>query len=260
MCGRFNIIDDPLTQLLIEITGQDAGWSLSTEFNIAPTQTIPVLCLDAPRDEPTGGGSQDWALRSMRWWLVPYWASEPSTKYSMFNARSETLATSRAFREPFKRRRCIIPASGYYEWQKGSNKQKLPFYMTPDDDPGFAFAGLWDRWEGDGQVIESCTMVTTAAPDSMKHIHHRIPVHLTTGGARQWVSGETALETLETLMAPAVHTAIRITPVSTLVNNARNKESRVIEPLDESTIVLPDEPDPPHNAPHSPPTKKEEIH
>ena len=137
MCGRFNIIDDPLTQLLIEITG-GGSWQISTQYNVAPTQQVPVL---------TRSETDPWQLREMRWWLVPFWAKEPTTKYSTFNAKSETLASSRAYKEPFARRRCIIPASGYYEWRKEGNL-KLPFYMQPLDEPGFAFAGLWDRWRG----------------------------------------------------------------------------------------------------------------
>ncbi|MDA0977925.1 MAG: SOS response-associated peptidase [Proteobacteria bacterium] len=226
MCGRFNMIDDPLTRLLMSITGMDTDWQLETRFNIAPTETIPVL-LQA---------DDNWALNPMRWWLVPGWAPEPSTKYSMFNARSETLATSRAFREPFSRRRCIIPASGYYEWQKAGNT-KVPFYIEPADDPGFAFAGLWDRWQRGDQVIESCTIVTAAAPESLAHIHHRIPVHLTTDEAVTWTSADTTNETATELLVPSIRTRIRVTPVSTVVNNARNKDERCIEPLGDSQLI-----------------------
>lgn len=229
MCGRFNIIDDPLTQLIVEITGQDIGWRLETEYNIAPTQTIPVLL----EEEGT------WTLKPMRWWLVPHWAKEPDTRYSMFNAKSETVSQSRAFKQPFERRRCIIPVSGYYEWHKQAG-QKLPYYMTPDHQPGFAFAGLWDRWRGDDQMIESCTIVTAAAPTEMAHIHHRIPVQLTTDESRLWTSQETSLATLGELMRPEIKTTIRVTPVSTIVNNARNKEPRCIEPLGDSTLITPE--------------------
>ena len=154
----------------------------------------------------------------------------------MFNAKSETLSKSRAYRDPFKRRRCIVPASGYYEWRREGG-QKLPYYIEPEDDAGFAFAGLWDRWEGGGDVVESCTIITAAAPESMQHIHHRIPVHLTTEQAAQWVSQTTSIDTLNTLMAPEIRMRIAITPVSTVVNNARNKDARCIEPLGPPQIV-----------------------
>ena len=171
MCGRFNITSDPLTRLLLEITGQE--FVLADRYNIAPTEDVPVLM-------KTSAGA--WSLQDMRWWLVPYWSPEPSTKYSMFNAKSETLATSRAFKEPFKTRRCIVPASGYFEWIRQGDR-KLPMYITPEEANGFAFAALWDRWNRDDRVIHSCTIITAAAPDAIRHIHHRIPVHLKIGRA-----------------------------------------------------------------------------
>jgi len=109
--------------------------------------------------------------------------------------------------------------------------------MTPENEPGFAFAGLWDRWRGEDQSIESCTIVTAAAPASMKSIHHRIPVHLTNEQAAQWVSNTTDPETLDNLMQPEIRTSIRVTPVSTVVNNARNKDDRCIEPLGDSFTI-----------------------
>ena len=227
MCGRFNIIDDPLTQLLIAITGQGQGWSLTTQYNIAPTQQVPVLTLEE---------SGDWKLQDMRWWLVPGWSDGPTGKYAMFNARSETLKQSRAYREPFRKRRCIVPASGYYEWKKDGDR-KIPYYLEPADEPGFAFAGLWDFWQGEGQAVLSCTIVTSAAPDAMKPIHHRIPVHLTPEQARVWSNADTEIETLEKLVAPEIRTEIRITPVSTHVNNARNKDVACLEPAGESFTI-----------------------
>jgi len=231
VCGRFNIIDDPLTQLLMEITGQSAPWSMTTEYNIAPTQQIPVLRY---------ADGNDWSLSLMRWWLVPSWSPGPSTKYSMFNAKAETLSTSRAYREPYESRRCILPVSGYYEWRK-EGTQKLPYYIEPEDAPGFALAGLWERWQGqlqgEQQVIESCTIVTTAATKAMSSVHHRMPVHFTAEQSRQWVGAQASAEELQALLAPELRTRIRVTPVSTVVNNARNKDERCIEALGDSQII-----------------------
>ncbi len=227
MCGRFNIIDDPLTQLIMEIVGGNVPWSVQTEYNIAPTQSVPVLRYS---------GDEGWDMPSMRWWLVPYWSPEPGTKYRMFNAKSETLETSRAYKEPFRKRRCIVPASGYYEWKK-EGPNKVPYYIEPADEPGFAFAGLWDRWHRDDRVIESCTIVTAAAPESMQRIHHRIPVHLTTEQARVWVNQETEPAQLKELLAPEIRMALQVTPVSTIVNNARNKDDRCVEPLGDSIRI-----------------------
>ena len=128
MCGRFNIISDPMTQLIMDIIGGDFDPialgldKIETRYNIAPTEQVSVILKTA---------EGEWALRDMRWWLVPGWVNEPSTKYSMFNAKSETLSKSRAFKTSFQRRRCIVPVSGYYEWQKNGNV-KLPYYIRPE--------------------------------------------------------------------------------------------------------------------------------
>lgn len=228
MCGRFNVTSDPLNQLVVEIAGR--GFVIDTRLNLAPTEQVPVLLRDK---------EGEWDLRDMRWWLVPYWSDAPSNKYSMFNAKSETLSKSRAFREPFARRRCLVPATGYYEWRK-EGQQKVPFYITPEDGSGFAFAGLWDRWRNDDEVVESCTIVTAAAPEAMLPIHNRIPVHLTNDQAHAWVDPEADRDSLKSLLAPTIRFPLAVTPVSTYVNNARNKEERCIEPLGERSVIEPD--------------------
>ena len=220
MCGRFNVTSDPLNQLIVEITGR--GFVIDTRYNIAPTEQVPVLLRNA---------DGEWDLRDMRWWLVPYWSDGPSTKYSMFNAKSETLAKSRAFREPFKRRRCIIPASGYYEWQKEGDR-KLPYYIAPEEG-GFAFAGLWDKWQGEEQVVESCTIITVAATRAMKPIHARMPAHLTVEEARTWTDPEADLDDVKGLLTSSLRAPLAVSPVSTYVNNARNKDERCVEVLGE---------------------------
>lgn len=225
MCGRFNVTSDPLNQLIVEITGR--GFVVDTRYNIAPTEQVPVLLKDR---------EGEWDLRDMRWWLVPYWADEPGNKYSMFNAKSETLSKSRAFREPYRKRRCIVPATGYYEWVK-EGKAKIPYYITPESGGGFAFAGLWDRWQGEDRVIESCTIVTAASPGSMMPIHDRFPVHLTSEEARTWVDADTDDATRRELLAPTFRMPLAVTPVSTYVNNARNKDERCVEPLGETSVL-----------------------
>jgi putative SOS response-associated peptidase YedK len=225
MCGRFNITEHPLSKLLADISGQQM--TVETRFNIAPTEQVPVLVKT---------GQSDWELHDMRWWLIPYWSKEPSNKYAMFNARSESLTKSSAFREPFRHRRCIMPVSGYYEW-KTEGGVKVPYYIEPETDNGLAFAALWDRWRGDGQVVESCTIVTAAAPPAMQGIHNRIPIHLTPEQIDAWVSGDTDSATLQEILTPAIRTPLKITAMSTYVNNARNKDDRCIEPLGDTVLV-----------------------
>ena len=228
MCGRFNIIANSLTQLLIAIAGKSQGWPIKTEYNIAPTQIIPVLLYDDI--------AQSWDLRQMRWWLTPSWADGSAARYNMFNAKSETLRSSRAYREPFKKRRCVIPTSGYYEWIKEGD-QKYPYYLTPAKEFGFAFAGLWDSWHNKNLTIESCTIVTAAAPQPMRKFHHRIPVHLTVQQCHEWVRNGTQLSELEEILRSEIRTDIHIARVSTLVNNARNKDERCVEVVGESFII-----------------------
>ncbi len=224
MCGRFNVVQHPMMQFLQEITGQN--FSVKTNLNVAPTEQTPVLVK----------ADSFWDLRYMRWWLIPYLSKEPTSKYAMFNAKSETLEKSSAFREPFRRRRCIFPVSGYYEW-KTEPGVKVPYYIEPESDNGFSFAALWDRWRGNDMVIESCAIVTAAAPQSMAAIHNRIPVHLTGDQVSSWVDPNADRKTLIELLAPEIRMPLKVTPMSTLVNNSRNKDERCLEPLGESVVI-----------------------
>ena len=228
MCGRFNIISDPLTQLIMKIVnGELAEFELADRFNIAPTEDVPVLLRD------TEG---HWQMQDMRWWLVPSWSPEPSTKFTMFNARSENLQKSRAFSTPFKRQRCVVPVSGYYEWQK-QGSVKVPFLIQPAEEQGFAFAGLWDTWQRGGQRIDSCTIITGAAPAGMANLHHRIPINLALDEVDRWLNLDTSTAELEKLLLPQLRGPMQVTPVSSYVGNSRNKDSRCIEPLGDSEII-----------------------
>ena len=243
MCGRFNIISSPLTQFVMSILEGEIAVSfdqgegqndpslvnlrLETRYNIAPTDQVPVLLR-------TSNGA--WDIRDMRWWLVPYWSKGPDSKYTMFNARSETLTTSRAFKQPFKSRRCIVPASGYYEWVKEKDG-KQPYYVQPVDSDGFAFAAIWETWKGENTVVESCSIVTTAATEGMASLHHRVPVMLSPAEIDAWVNLETDSSVLSSMLAPAQKFPLSITPVSTHVNNARNKDQGCLEFLGDPVIV-----------------------
>jgi putative SOS response-associated peptidase YedK len=224
MCGRFNIISDPLTQMIMDIVNgvfEKSPSSIETRYNIAPTEPVLVLL------KTENGG---WELKDMRWWLIPSWSKEVSSKYTMFNAKSETLTKSRAFSLPFERKRCIVPVSGYYEWTTEGGL-KSPHLIKPASKNGFAFAGLWDKWRQGDQVIESCTIITGAAPDSMKDIHRRIPIHLSRNEIDPWLSTESSQKELLALLSPHLRMPLTITPLSSYVGNSRNKDERCIEPL-----------------------------
>jgi len=169
---------------------------------------------------------------ALRWWLTPAWSREMNTKYSMFNARSESLRTSRAYAKPFATRRCIVPVSGFYEWSRQGSK-KLPHYIKGYDQLGLLMAGLWDAWfdEGTGEEIETFTIVTTAAHSALKFLHHRQPVLLSRAEAYQWLDMTSELDLLETLFDSHLPHALEVVPVSTHVNNARNKDERCVQPI-----------------------------
>ena len=219
MCGRFNITSDPLTQLLMELVGLPHPGP--DNFNAAPTETIQVLRLDED-GEPE--------LAPMRWWLTPHWSKAPSTKYAMFNARSETAATSPAFREPYRKRRCVVPVSGFYEWSRQNNR-KLPYLLKPHDQPGLLLAGLWDRWRNPDtdEVLDSFTVLTVPASPAMALIHNRQPLMLSVEEARAWMDPES--KDFESLIDSDLPVEIDAVPVSTHVNNARNKDERCMDPI-----------------------------
>ncbi|RLP55553.1 MAG: SOS response-associated peptidase [Ketobacter sp.] len=142
MCGRFNIIDDPAMHGLLHTLG--LGLRLPTRVNIAPTEAVPVI----------KQAGQTVSVHEMRWWLVPSWAPDVSTRYSMFNARSDKLATSKAFRGPFRHKRAVMPVSSYIEWKR-EGKIKQPYLIKPVGQLAFAFAAIWDQWEKGGIISKA---------------------------------------------------------------------------------------------------------
>lgn len=237
MCGRFNVEADPLSRLLLELVrlrhpGPD-------NHNAAPTETIVVLRLNE-RDEPE--------LVPMRWWLTPYWAKSLGGRYATFNAKAETVETTPTFREPFRRRRCVVPVSGFYEWVKNAARtsdgaSKLPYYIRPHALPGLLLAGVWDRWRDRerGEVIESFAILTSQAAAGLEFVHDRQPVMLSLDDARRWLDRRASVATLKALLEPAVPTALEALPVSTYVNNARNKDPRCLTPIG-APVPVPAEP------------------
>lgn len=215
MCGRFNITDDPFLQALLKSLGIAIGPLPKPRYNIAPTERVPVVHeLDGQR-----------VLTQMRWWLVPSWSDGPSQKYAMFNARSETLTKSRAFRGPFKRSRAVLPASSFIEWQKTADG-KQP-YLIEQQDSALALAGLWDLWHRDDEQIYSCTIVTTQAPPEFAWLHDRMPVILDADSAALWLDHATDTRELTPLFERALARPLNVTPVDRAINNARKKSKPV---------------------------------
>lgn len=210
MCGRMNVIDDPLTQGLLEELG--ISTHLHTRYNLAPTDDVQVVLVEngVPR------------LRHMRWWLIPAWVKEPGTHYSMFNARAETLATSKAFRGPFKHRRCIVPASSFIEWQTRDG-HKVPFDIRPRG-AAFAFAGIWDRWGQGAETIDSFAIITTHAVPGFELVHNRQPVMLPFDALRRWLDPDIEGKDVTDLLMPMLPCDLEVFPSDPQINSSQVKQ------------------------------------
>ena len=194
-------------------------------WNVAPTQPVPVIRRDSKG--PTLRASL------LRWGLIPSWASDPTIGARTINARSETAAGKPSFREPLRKQRCLIPADGFYEWRR-SGKQKQPFCFEVGDGGLFAFAGLWDNWRGpDGQVLETCTILTTTPNELLANVHDRMPVILAADEYDRWL--DPAMQDTATaldLLRPFDSTFMRRYPVSTRVNLVANDDLECSAPVD----------------------------
>lgn len=194
-------------------------------YNIAPTQPVDVITENSPR-----------VLEMMRWGLVPSWAKDPSIGSRLLNARAETLVEKPSFRTALTRRRCLIPADGFYEWRK-QGKGKQPLCIHRKDDDLFAFAGLWDEWTSpDGSPLRTCTIITCAPNALMATIHDRMPAILRPEDEAAWLSPATKSVTeLLGLLTPYPDDQIEAYPVSSAVNSAANDGSHCIEAIDADT-------------------------
>lgn len=184
---------------------------MPTRYNIAPTEQVPVI--HSVDGTPT--------LSEMRWWLTPHWSDGPSQKYAMFNAKSETAEKSAAFRGPFKYRRAVVPASSFIEWQR-TPLGKQP-YLIELEEGALALGGLWDHWSDGTNELLSCSILTTSATDSFARVHNRMPVILSEELLAAWLDESTDLGEIRSMLVP-YSDSLRVTPISTSINNARNKD------------------------------------
>lgn len=221
MCGRFTLTLDPgeLQELYPDLI---IPQKFSPRYNIAPSQPVAVL--------PNTGTSE---LDYFVWGLIPSWAKDPAIGQRMINARAETLAEKPSFRTSFRRKRCLIFADGFYEWQQTPGKSKQPVYIQLKDQKPFAFAGLWDTWfSPDGSEIRSCTIITTEPNQLMREIHNRMPVILPEASIPGWIDpNEQKPESLSSMLIPYPSEKMIARPVSKFVNNPANDSPDCIKPL-----------------------------
>lgn len=222
MCGRYTL-NQP-AQALAQIGIQEIP-DLKPQYNIAPTQMVATILHDPESDRRK--------LRQLRWGLIPSWAKDPSIGAKMINARSETVAEKPSFRAAFKRRRCLVVADGFYEWQQ-QEKKKQPFYFRLQDAQPFGFAGLWEQWQSlEGEEIATCTILTTNANELMLSVHHRMPVILHPKDYDLWLNPQfSASDTLQQLLQPYSPEAMTAYPVSTVVNSPKNNNPDCIVPIE----------------------------
>ena len=221
MCGRFTSLLAP--ELLDAIFGVKAASSMQPRYNIAPSQQIAVIRQDSE------GNNQ---LFDAHWGLIPSWAKDASIGSHTINARAETIHEKPAFRHAIRYRRCIIPASGFYEWRH-EGKKASPLYIRMKDGQPMCFAGIWEHWKPEeGEEIESCSIITTSSNSLIKSIHDRMPVILCPGDFDLWLNRNMHdPEKLKPLYQPYPADLIEMYPVSPLVNSPRNDSPEFIEPL-----------------------------
>jgi putative SOS response-associated peptidase YedK len=249
MCGRF-VSASPPDEVARYFDAAPADAALEASYNVAPTNDVYVVL-------ETGGVR---TLDTMRWGLVPFWADDPKIGNRLINARSETLATKNAFRHAFKKKRCIIPADGFYEWKAvPGQKKKQPYYIHRPDGEPYAFAGLWETWrpkppkgaaEGDdadgggtdsaSEVLHTCTILTGPPNERMAELHDRMPIMLPPDVWSTWLDEDNHdTDLLGQLLVPAPSELIAFHTVSTQVNNPRTKGAELAEeaaPIEEAAI------------------------
>jgi len=228
MCGRYRLSRrKQVVEEYFEAASGEEEWA--PRYNIAPTQPVPVICQNPrePRRE----------LSLVRWGLIPSWAKDSSAAARMINARSETTATKPAFRDALKSRRCLVPADGFYEWQR-IGRTKQPYCFEVDDGQLFAFAGMWDRWkDASGNAVETCSILTTTPNAVTASVHDRMPVILDPDGYDLWLDpGMKDVSGASELLKPYDARLMRCYPISARINHTVNDDEDCSAPVELAQI------------------------
>jgi putative SOS response-associated peptidase YedK len=221
MCGRFAFYSPH--EAIVRLFGVASAPEIEPRWNIAPTRFVATV--------REAGGTREVAM--LYWGLVPSWAKEKAIGARMINARSETLAEKPSFRNAFRRRRCLVLADGYYEWQR-SGATKQPYFIAFDDGQPFGMAGLWERWRdpASSEPLESCCVVTTVPASAIAHVHDRMPAIVPPEAYAEWLDPTNeATDRLARLLQPCQRPDLRARPVSSRVNDARHQGADLVEPI-----------------------------
>lgn len=248
MCGRYAATKDP-AKLTGEFDAVDAteDKARGADYNVAPTKNVVIVVQRHPRDEDgkvLEGEPAVRSLRMMRWGLVPFWAKDAAVGNKMINTRAETATEKPAFRRALAKRRCLVPADGWFEWRR-DGKEKQPFYMTGPDDRSLAFAGIWESWrdpkadEGAPPLL-TFSVITTDAVGKLTEVHHRMPLMMPKSTWQAWLDPDA--EEVGDLLAPSLDLveSIELRPVSAQVNSVRNNGEQLIERVDPAAKQLDD--------------------
>jgi putative SOS response-associated peptidase YedK len=221
MCGRYTL-RTPVETLAEEFGITGPLPEVPMRFNVAPTQEVAAVLIEEDEQRK---------LEMLRWGLIPSWADDPAIGNRMINARSETAAQKPSFRSAFRKRRCLVLADGFYEWQKTASG-KQPYYIRMGDGSPFAFAGLWESWGKYGEEVRSCTILTTEANGLVGEIHHRMPVILPAEEYDLWLDPDMGeAEPLLDLLRPYPDDLMEAYPVSRFVNSPSNDSEQCVESL-----------------------------
>lgn len=221
MCGRYKLTV-PFREI-VRLYNLTNSVNLPARYNIAPTQDVLAITFDAETKKRHGD--------MLRWGLIPFWAKDTKVGYSLINAKAETIATKPAFREAFKHRRCIIPADGFYEWQKIDAKRKQPYCIAMKDRSVFVFAGLWEQWtdKASGEVIRSCTIITTEPNVLCAPIHNRMPAILEPADYTRWLGEQPASnDALRAMLKPYSAEQMEAFKIGPRIGNVRNDDAALI--------------------------------
>ena len=224
MCGRYELHTQPAALALA--FGVPFPPQMRPRYNIAPMQDVPIIRRSA-------AGERE--LVDVRWGLVPRWAKDPTIGNRMINARAETLAEKPSFRTALKKHRCLLPADGFYEWKQTASGAKQPIHIGMKDGAPFAFAGLFERWLSPaGEVLDTCTIITTRSNALLAPFHDRMPVIVAPVAFDRWL--DVANEDTAELFAPFPADAMTYYPVSVRVNSVRNDDARLIVRVEEGEL------------------------
>ena len=249
MCGRY-VLSRP--QRFAELNALRLVWKPRARYNVAPMQTVAVVLDESPD-----------AITEARWGLVPVWAKDAKIGAQCINARCETVAEKPAFRAAYNKRRCLIPADGFYEWQRVGSA-KVPHLFSMRDGEPFAFAGLWETWHdpatpAETDPLRTVTIITGPPNALVAPVHDRMPVILPRERYAEWLSSETPETARAAMLAPFAADAMRAVPVSSRVGSPRNDDASLIEPVESPANDRKQPPSPPKRKTHSNPVAQGEL-